>query len=405
MKLAICVPPEISDCYGHLSRYAERLAEVGAERGMQTETLYYTDPAFLAKLFTYLMDEDAIVHFYCYLYDLKITSHMVTPNVRHALDLSRARCIASICDHPFSDFMQEMIGNAHPKTRFMVIDRTFADEMRFMNPELSKAKFNHVPFVAPVSYDETRRVNFEEREFDFVLPLLIVDPSNFNFDSLVKKIPGTWLEKTLQGTYESALDDISRNPFHIFESCLKDEVGASMADLRRELPHAIPAVLKLLSSVDGMVRQERRGRMVSALLNDVGDLKIAVLNEPAPSLNIDPKVHHIGNRNAEETASLMANSRAVLNCSPTYPTNVHERVTVGMLYESCVITDLNPCIEQHFSDDEIVPYAPDTKMTINDIFKDYDMPAIAERAARKAQETPEFSWDSHLDAVLETAMI
>ncbi len=403
MKIAVCVPPPVVDAYGHLTRYAEKIAEIAVERRMDVEVLRYSDDDFLARLFANLMDEDCVVHFHSFLYDLKIHTAPAVKKVRHALELARARAIATVSDHPFSDFMQEMVGNAHPNTKFIVIDSTFPDEMRFINPALEQAEFIHQPFVAPVSFEDRLHVAYERRDYDLVLPLLLINTSKMCLKSLLGEMNDGWFSRSIMATYETVRSDLSLNPFHAFKSIMHSETGAGLADLQRKHPKVVPVLLRALSIVDGYVRHERRTRVVGSLLRDVGDLKVSVLGKPVAGLEIDAKVRFLGHQRAPETAVLMANSRAVLNCSPSYPTNVHERVTVGMLYGSCVITDTNPCIAENFSNDDYVPYAPGSDMTIADIFATHDVRAIAARSRDKARAHPDLSWQGHFESILQIA--
>lgn len=402
MKFAVCVPSAQADCYGHHTRYAERLAELGAERSVEVEVLRYTAPDFFARLFTNLMDEDCVVHFHSFLYDLKIHAAPVGRDVHHALDNCRARSLATVSDHPFANFMQEMVRNAHPGTRFIVVDKTFPDEMRFVNPALTQAEFVHLPFVAPVSFDESKTVDYDQRAYDLVLPLFVVDISNMSLKSMLGSHIDPWFVRAVMTTYEIARSDISRNPFHILDECVRAEGNITLSELRDRQPEAVPAILNVLSSVDGLVRQERRTAVIQSLLRSVGDLRVAVLGNPVPSVTVDERVEFVGTQRAEETAHYMANSRAVLNCSPSYPSNVHERVTVGMLYESCVITDINPCIAETFSEDDFIAYAPGSDQTIADLFAVHDTRAIA-ASGKRARESARFSWPAHFDALVEIA--
>jgi hypothetical protein len=403
MKIVVCVPPAACDCYGHLTRYAEKIAEIGAERDIEVEILRYPDEDFLARLFVNLMDDDCVIHFHSYLYDLQVNTSPAFKEVRHALEFARARSLATVSDHPFSDFMQEMVRNAHPKTRFIVIDSTFPDEMRFINPALEGAQFVHQPFVAPVSYEDERFVDFDLREFDLVLPLFLVDTSTFTLRDLFPGLGEDWYQRAIMATYETVRTDLSQNPFHAFSNHMRAELGVGLTELGQHHPNAVPRVLNVLSRLDGYVRQERRNRIVGSLLRSVGDLRVGVLGTPIAGIETDPNVHFLGTQRSPETAALMANSRAVLNCSPSYPTSVHERVTVGMLYGSCVITDTNPCIEENFSEDDYVSYAPGSPLTIEDIFATCDIRGIANQSGLKAKEDPRFSWHAHFDAVLEIA--
>lgn len=404
MKIAVCVPPATCDCYGHLTRYAEKIAETGAGRGIPVDILRATDADFLPRLFAHLGDEDSIVHFHCFLYDLRMSAYTGDRTSRHVLDGSRAKTVATISDHPFTSFMREMIEHAQPSTRFIVIDDTFTDEMRYINPALEDARFTHLPFVPPVNFDETRCKPFEARTYDLVVPLLLIDMSRRGLDWLTTGLSDGWLKRTLLATYEIAREDLSSNPFHIFARCMQAEFeGVSMTDLRQSVPEGVPALLGLLSNLDGIIRHERRTKMVTALLRSVGDLKVAVMGQPVASLPVDGKVSFVGRLQFPEAAELMGDARAVLNCNPTYPANIHERVIVGMLYNSCVITDTNPCIDRNLESDQFVAYAPDSAMTIADVFAAHDIEAIATRSGAMARAKADWSWESHFDAVLQAA--
>ncbi len=403
MKIAVCVPPAGADCYGHHTRYAEKIAEVGAERAIPVEILRYTDADFFARLFTCLQDEECVVHFHCYLYDMKVQSTTVAANARHVLDDARARTIATISDHPFAGFMHAMVQNAHPETKFIVIDKTFPDEMRYMNPALAQSEFNHLPFVPPVSFDDDRRVDFDERAYDLVLPLFMIDTSKVSIASLLGPGIDPWFVRVVTATYEIARSDLSRNPFHILDECMRAETGGGLDGLRKLQPESVPVILNVLGSLDGLVRQERRASMVSSLLRRVGDLRVGVLGQPIPSLQIDENVEFLGGQDARTTSTLMANSRAVLNCSPSYPTSVPERVTVGMLYDSCVITDINPCITETFSEDDFISYTPESDMTLEDMFAAHDTKEIALQSGKRARESARFSWPTYFDTVMQVA--
>lgn len=403
MRIAVCVPPANADCYGHHTRYAERLAEVGAERSIPVEILRSTAPDFFARLFANLQDEECIVHFHCFLYDLKVHCTTIGHNARHVLDHARARILATISDHPFAAFMQKMIKDAHPDTNFIVIDKTFPDEMRYMNPNLALSTFGHLPFVPPVSFDDEHRAAFDERAYDLILPLFMVDTSNANIRSLLGPGIDPWFVRTVMATYEIARADLSRNPFHILDECMRAETGGGLDGLRAIQPESVQVILNVLANLDGLVRQERRTAMVSSLLRRVGDLRVGILGNPLSSLRVDENVEFLGGQNARSTSALMANSRAVLNCSPSYPTSVPERVTVGMLYDSCVITDINPCITETFSENDFISYAPDSNMTLEDIFAAYDTREIAHQSGKRARDSDRFSWQTYFDGVAQVA--
>lgn len=406
MKLAICVPPGACDCYGHLQHYADRLADLGRRRSIEVEILHYNDGDFLARLFTNLGRDDCIVHFHSYLYDLTLRAYTVPPRIMHALETAKAVTLATVSDHPFSNIMRDMIENAHPSTRFMVVDRTFPDEMRFLNPGLRETRFHYTPCVAPINFDDTIQTPFEAREWDLVLPLLVFDQSKIDMGKYLADFPDGWAKAAAQQTYEIAVSDTSRNTFHVFAERVNAVLGgATLDDIKSHNPTILRVMLRLLDGVDGRVRHNRRHNMVRSLLRSVGDLKVAMLGHRVDSLHADKNVAFVGTCQTGQATRLMAASKAIFNCNPTYPTNIHERVAVGMLYGSCVITDVNPGIEALFSPEHYITYTPTSKMTIADIFQQDDIASIARRSAENIHAHAGFSWDAHFNDVLAAAAV
>lgn len=397
-KVAVCVPPGKCDVYGHLTRYAEQLAATGMARGVPVEILRYESPDFIPRLFAHLRDETAVVHFHAFLYDLMIGGSPDLTQQIHALEDARATVLATISDHPFTDFMQNMVRNAHPRTNFIVLEKTFPDEMRCMNPALDAAHFDHQPFGPPQNYDPRIAIPFKSRAFDLVVPVHLVDLTNRGITQLVAKLGASWLVQAMTATYELTVGDLSRNPFHTFMESLSAALGgASFADIRAHRPEAATPILNALSAVDGVIRQERRHKMVKSLLRSVGKAKVAVLSRPLPGLDVDEGVEFLGVRQTPKVIRLMADTRAVLNCNPTYPSYLHERVTVGMMYGSCVITDANPYITETFSKSELLHYAPGSSLSLKDLLATHDVAAIGAAGAARVHGDRAFSWDGHFD--------
>lgn len=404
MKIAVCVAPAGADSYGHLSRYAEQLAAAGRRRGVSVEILRFPSDDFFARLFANLADEECIVHFYGYLYDLRVAASVAPDGFVHALENSRATTVATIGDHPFSSFMQPMIVNAHPRTRFIVMDRSFRDEMCALNPALAHSHYEYRPITPPINYEASLLTDFKDRDFDLLVPMYVTDMSHIGLDFIVAQAAADWFKNVIVATYERASVETNLSPFHILMECLQAELGPiTFDDIRGQNPNFVGEIMMSVAAIDALVRQDRRRKIITSLLKSVGDLKVAVTCDPIPALQVDDNVSFVGMRPVSDVVELMANTRALLNCNPSYPTGLHERVISGMLYNSCVITDLNPFMSETFSPSELVPYAPNESMTLPDIFKTWDVEAIAAAGGEKVRNDPAFSWDAHLDGLQSAA--
>jgi len=404
MKIAVCIAPSSVDHYGYLPRYAAQLAAAAQARGIAVEILQFPKDDFFARLFTNLADENCIVYFYGYLYDLRLVTSVAKGGIIHALENSRATTIATVGDHPFSPFMQAAIGHAHPSTRFIVMDKTFPDEMRALNPALKDSRYAYRPIAPAATYEANLATNFDDRHFDLVVPMFVTDMSENGIDFILSSVHTDWFKRTIEATYAQSLVEYQKSPFHIFTECLQAEIGTiTFDDIRGQNPKFVREILTTLAAVDGLVRQDRRQQMIASLLKTVGGLKVAVTCDPIPALKVDERVEFLGKRPVSDVVGLMSNTRAVLNCNPSYPSSLHERVVSGMLYESCVITDINSYIDRNFSAKELVPYAPDESKTLPDIFETCDVAAIAAAGRTRIKGDPAYSWNAHIDGLLQAA--
>ena len=403
MKFAVCIPDGSVDGYGHLAHYAGEIARICKERCIDVEVLRFADASFLPRLLANLADPSCIVHFHCYMYDLGVVGNYMSHDIRLTKSCA-ATTLATISDHPFQNFMQNMVRKADAATRFILIDDTFSDEMRFINPTLCDAKFAYLPYAAPINFDANLKVPFAERDIDLVLPMQLHEQEELNPTRKLEVLPDTWLKRVALATYETGLCDTSRSTFHIFTEHFGNESnGATLEDFRETHPKLMPPLLNIMDAVDGLVRFTRRYNMVRSLLRSIGKYKVVVMGPPISSLGADDNVEFVGTLQTPEATTLMARSKAVLNCNPTYPKNVPERVAVGMLYGSCVITDVNPCIADTFMSNEFIPYSPQSTETISDLFNQYDFAAIGRAAADKVTRHGAFSWDAHFDDLLKVA--
>jgi len=220
---------------------------------------------------------------------------------------------------------------------------------------------------------------------------------------ILSKVDADWFAKVMAATYEISTASNERSPFHIFEECLQEKVGLTFSEILQHNPKIVRSMLMSVAAVDGLVRQERRQRMVNNILRSVGSLKVAVTCERFSALDVDESVTFLGRCNIDNVIARMANSRAILNCNPSYPSGLHERLISGMFYQSCVITDVNQAITDTFSSDEYVRRAPDSSMTLEDVFSTYDVQAVAQHGFHRVRRDPAFSWDSHIDGLLRVA--
>jgi hypothetical protein len=401
-KIALCIASGMVDMFGYLHRYAETFARVARQRGVEIEVLRYPEPDFYPRLLANMADKDCIVHFYGYLYDLKLPNTAGGPDI-NPMEFSHATIVTSIGDHPFSSFMHCTVANAHPRMKFIVMDSAFQGEMQAMNGTLRDAYYDHQPVPPPINFDENRPIAFKDRGLDLFVPMYIRDMTGSGIDSVLAHIDAAWFIKIVGATYETCSADPSLSPFPVFAAHFQQEVGLPVEYVCKHNNGIVASMMNAVTGVDGIIRQERRLKMVETLLANVGGLKVALTCDPFPSLKVDGNVTFIGMQKVGSVSALMANARAVLNCNPSYPTSLHERVVSGMFYGNCVISDVNVEIAQRFQTDELIAYAPESGLTLHDIYAATDIEGVARAGAAKVAADPAYSWDGHFDRLLQAA--
>jgi hypothetical protein len=403
MKIALCIATAGVDSYGYIARYAQRFSEVARARGFEVEVLRHPGPDFYTRLYVNLMDPECVVHFYGYLFNLNLDNGSSDRRALSAIEVSSATTVTTIGDHPFSTFMQSTVQHAHPRMKFIIMDSAFQDEMQTINPDLSSASYDHQPISPPTNYDPEKSKKFANCDWDLVVPMFVTNMSGHGIKFVLSNLDADWFVKVVTDTYESALTTTERSPFQIFRECFHRHVGLSLEEVRDGNPKVVNQMIMTIAAVDGIIRQERRQKMVRSLLRSVGKLKVAVTCDHFAGLDVDENVQFLGKRSVADVATLMGNARAVLNCNPSYPSSLHERVVSGMMYESCVITDVNRYIEENFDADEYVSYAPSSSMTIADIYGSCDVRAVAEKGAQKVGADSAYTWNSHFDRFVHAA--
>jgi hypothetical protein len=276
--------------------------------------------------------------------------------------------------------------------------------MQALNPALKDSVYDYQPVAPPSNYNSDLATCFGERTLDLLIPMWIADMKGRDISGILAGIEQKWFADIVAAVYEMAVDDMFNSPFHIFADYIRDKFGgASLDDLRAHNPSSVDAILKALGMIDAVVRQKRRYKMISTLLRSVGDLNVAITCDRYASLDVDEKVSFLGTRPIDEVVQLMARSRAIFNANPSYPSSLHERVVSGMLYESCVITDVNKYIKETFGPEQFVAYSPAANDTIADIFEAYDVESIAAAGAQRMHGDLAYSWDAHIDGLTRLA--
>jgi len=402
-RLLVCTPGQPADAYGHLSKLAHTSVQTARSMGIQANVLDAAADGFLRDFFTALDDPDCVINFNYFQYDLRVLASVGRSKVTHALERSRARTVATIADHPFSGFMREQLANAHPSTRFILIESGFRDEALFVNGALETASMVHIPFVPPVNFDPQQRRPYNARSIDLVVPLFITPMPAQSVKNLLDRCTDRWLRRAVEATYEAVVRGVPKTPFQLLDAFAMGETGMTLPQMKKAQPAALQAFLTALEELDAMARQQRRQQALNNLLKSVGDLKVCVLGKKTPQLSVDESVQFVGIQQVNEAMALCGQSRALLNCNPSYPTNIHERISVGMLYGACVITDVNPCIESTFKKDAYVPIDPASSAPLAEIFKTNDIEGIAAAGLSAISADPRFSWETHVRNILECA--
>jgi hypothetical protein len=379
------------------------MAAAAQRRGIEAVILPFPKEGFAEALTSYLDQNDAIICFQLLIADPLFLKRLTKRSLLGRRSV-RAKVIGLIHDHPFSWFLQPGIMAASSDYRFLLADEVFVHELTALNPNLVKAR-KDILSHSPLTYVEPcDRVAFNSRAIDVLVPLSVTRFSeNGSITAFLERLGASLIRDIAQQTYDECAADPKCNLFAVFQRVAELRSGTTLDDLRRTDQATHANLLFILGSLDEVIRQARRNQMISELLRSTGKLNVVVAADPMTWLKVDKNVKFVGRISGHKFGSVLANSKLVMNCNPTYPRYVHERVTNAMAYGCAVISDINVGLADRFKSGELIAYSPGNRRTVRDVFAESRLEDVGKAAANHIATDPRYTWDSHLSVVLDAA--
>ncbi|EFI32834.1 glycosyl transferase family 2 [Desulfonatronospira thiodismutans ASO3-1] len=352
LKHIYFVYPDTKDAHGmHYNSSLKRVHKTKSA-GIDAEAVALESPDFLRAITDCSNHEGYVLFAGRNGYDLTINSRKLNKNVFDHLNVN---VIATLADHPYSSFMWRLLDNAAENTVFFTrpsLDR----ELRAIYPQLTRTDVYESlggPHNQNIDQALAQRP-LSKRHIDLLIPLGL--HKFFKKPSLKQQLHqlGQEAQKIGESLFEAARKDYHTTVFENFQNIIKHEFG-------EEHVFSHPKTkqdwiwLNVLSVVDWTVRMDRRVRLLNSLHRLPSSTRINITASPKvadffPRLKNKKNIHWIGEVSTKKLEDLYSESKMVLNCNPTYPDFVNERVRNAMAWGCCVISDYQQALGKHFQD-------------------------------------------------------
>lgn len=241
-------------------------------------------------------------------------------------------CYDFIVDHPM--YYHPALIFPVRRLTFLCVDQHHQEFIQRFYPNVRSIFFPHAGIKADGPF-----IPFEQRSMDilFTGAYLIDHSIAFHTQGLGEGLAQIWrecfslLKSHTHFTLEQAI-----------ETCLgKKGIQLPEDDLRD--------TVRLFRDMDGMIRSYTRARVVKILADN--DIKLHVYGEGWEHLDCKQENLTVHARVPfDETITLMADAKIVLNIMPWFKSGVHDRVFSAMLNQSVCLTDSSEYMDQFLLD-------------------------------------------------------
>lgn len=293
--------------------------------------------------------------------------------------------------------MWERVMNTHERSTTFVLDPGYGDAARLLQPALKTFhKLDPAVFFA----DPIKAVPFRKRSIDVLIPLsffILEDYAQIRG----RFSDGSDFQKLCDKAYDALKDNYTDYPLAIFSQVVKEMFSIDISQTALNDRDLFMRFMNLLSRLDGLIRIERRVGMVKSLLKDARGLNVHVAGKLPPDVAELPNIVPLGSLRTAALGQVMADSRMVVHCHPTYPDGLHERPINAMANGSVVVSDHWPMMASTFAEgEEWVCWR--SGMSLREATDEFGMDRlehVAQTACGKAWR--EFSMPRHVDRILE----
>lgn len=350
--------PGKKDAHGlHYQKASDR-AEATKNLNIDSETLDVHSANFIQQL-TNVAKPGDIVFAGRNGYDARVKIGKRDQSLYEALGL---RTIASLADHPFTDFMTPLLLNASPATSFLGTE-CLTRELEAFYPELkSRISLPWELIATPHNLPEKENSStpYKNRDIEILAPLGL---NKFSGLKNVNKILSQYSKKHQELAREIFIEKKSKwsKPIlEIFIYYYKEIFNENFDAARLPIKDRV-SLMRILSLVDWAFRYHKRLYMLRAICESCGNKKVVITASPdfarvALNKNSMKSVHFVGEVHSRELEKLYGRTQVVLNANPGYESLVSERVRHAISAGCVILTDESSALNQAFTQNKNILY-------------------------------------------------
>ena len=353
--------PGEADAHGIHHQKAQLRASATRQLGYTSYALNLYSDTFLQDL-TKLTKPGDIVFAGRNGYDAQI---QIGRTARHLFDALSLKVVATLADHPFTEFMIPLLTKASPNTTFFATS-CLAEELKTFYPQLKNIKSLPWQLLTAPNDDEREDQIFtaySERDIDILIPLGLHKFANLgNVNQKIKKFPVKY-QKIAKGIFEEKKKYWQEPILTAFKRNYKVIHGTEFIAANLSLEEVI-LWMKLLSLMDWTFRYYKRIIIIRKIFQKTKDQRIVITATRDIVQKFFPeqsnsKIEYIGQIANENLKKLYRRSKIVVNSNPGYDSLVSERIRNAMLSGCSVLSDKNSILEDTFGHKEEIFYFED----------------------------------------------
>lgn len=288
----------------------------------------------LLRLPVYVGDENYAIFSNIWLYDLQIHGFgLASFEVQAIYEQSAKFNITSlVADHPFTTYMYQRIMRATSTFNYLFLDESYNDVITHIRGSILDGK--KLLGMPTPNYGLGALPLYQDRLIDMLAPLAINYPK---ISKIWEDIADNQLKNLFSHVWSTYSYAHCKTVYQYWIECSKSMIGFEV-DLRTSNETFRTLLIQFLSDLDLLTRARFREDTIRFIAEMFPDKIIHVTDSPSPILSAYKNVHFIGRVGFEQCVRLIANSKRVLHCHPTYFNSFHERPIISQALGSMVVT-------------------------------------------------------------------